>query len=266
MNNKSKQEEKTEAYMENRKEKSALKIRIVGRIIRLIIPIFFPFLYAIIGNVILYCLPALKDDFGVIINIFCIVIFVPIYCIVYGYSVAKNEKRKYIFALYNPMASCWFYFLDWNNSFYFFSLVWISFWTFVPIWISNQKHEGEGIESSSIYKMWKAIKKILYLFVIFFISSFFQSLAFSKSVDSFWGSIILLLLYFVLFPVASFYYSKVFVSTNEKKWIMSVICPVFLVISFNFGFPKNETFVLSLALFVWCEVWSLIGLNQSVHD
>jgi hypothetical protein len=149
--------------------------------------------------------------------------------------------------------------------------VWLLIWTFVPLGIYNHNHNSETDEEApSVDKAWKAIKIILYLFVTYFISALLQRIAFSNSIDIFVGYAILLILFFVLFPLASFFYSKIFISKSVNKWLRLVICPIFLVMSYVFSFlgnnsfsiPDNKTFLISLTLFVWCEIWSLIGINR----
>lgn len=147
MDNQNKQEEKIGTFfdiIEKKKNNSFKKRRIISRIIRLIISLIFPFIYAVIANIVAYLVPSLLDDFGIVINVLCILILVPIYCIIYGISVVRNEKRKYLFALYNPIVSCWFLFLDWSWSFAFFSYGWLLFWTLVPIWKYNYDHNPEN--------------------------------------------------------------------------------------------------------------------------
>ncbi len=118
---------------ENKKEKSSKTKRIISRIIRLIIPPIFPFLFAYTGRLVLYLLPVLKDDFGITVTLFCAFILVPIYCLIYGISVAKNEKRKYLFAMYNPVVSCWYYFLGGFFPLIILAFGWFAFWTIIPV-------------------------------------------------------------------------------------------------------------------------------------
>ena len=136
------------------KKKSAKIRRIIHRIIRLIIPIFFSWLFFCSCGVVLYLLPVLKDDFGVVVTLFCALFLVPIYCIIYGTSVAKNEKRKYLFSLYNPVISvlsflCIGYPSKNVSGIHVSFFMWLSFWTLVPVRIYNYRQESEKSTESA---------------------------------------------------------------------------------------------------------------------
>jgi glucan phosphoethanolaminetransferase (alkaline phosphatase superfamily) len=106
----------------------------------------------------------------------------------------------------------------------------------------------------------KMVKSLAYLLSIFFISVFFQLVLWRTGL--FMGLTLLLILFIILMPLASFFYSKSFIARNNKKWLKSVICPIVLAISYLvLYFREDETYVFALILFVWCEIWSLIGLR-----
>ena len=148
MDNKNKQEENVETFSENvdiKKEKSAKTRKIIGRILRLIIPPFFPFLFSFAGSILMCLIPKLKnDDFGIGSLIILALVFVPVYCIIYGRSVAKNEEKKYFYALYNSIVSFWYYFLGGLYPMIIIAFGWFIFWTSVPIWIYNYNHDPDN--------------------------------------------------------------------------------------------------------------------------
>ena len=111
MDNKNKQEENVETFSDNiekKKEKSAKVKRIIGLIIRIITPWL---LLPVLILVLLAIRPILfsKNDTGygniAIFLLFVFIAFFPFYGLIYGIFIAKSEKRKYLFALYNPAVS-----------------------------------------------------------------------------------------------------------------------------------------------------------------
>ena len=140
MDNRNRQEENIGSFfdrVEKKKERSVKARRIISRIIRLIIPPFFPFLFAYIGNIVIYLIPILADDYGVTAILFCALFLAPIYSIIYGISVVRNEKRKYLFALYNPIVSFLYYFSFGIYLWTILAFMWLAFWTLVPVWSHN---------------------------------------------------------------------------------------------------------------------------------
>ena len=270
MENKNKQEKNVGAFSENAKktENKSSKIKlIISRIILFIMPLVL--LPASIA-VLLVVGPLLPNDWGSIyIGVIIILCVFSIHGYIYGLFVAQSEKRKKIFALYNPAVSTIVFYMtkifDRYLSYYVAMFAVIAFWTLVPIWRYNYNHNSENNEeASSKDEPGKIAKKLLYLFSIFFISIFLRNLIFSDSIDSLIAYAILVTLFFVLFPLASFFYSKAFLKNNRDKWLKSVICPAVLALSYLIlYFRVDKTYIIALILFVWCEIWSLIGMKGS---
>ena len=270
MNNKNKQEENIGAFfdhIEKKKEKSAKIRRIIGRIMRLIIPFFLVPLLMLFGAIVS---PIFSSGdigrIGIAVAL-AFIVFFPLYSLIYGIFATINEKGKYRFALYNSVVSTMQFLIldgfDLNAMQYYIGILFtILFWTLIPIWIYNNNHNNGNEESLIIDSLGKLGKSLLYLCAAFLVSIYLQNLMFSDSLDISFAYTIIIMLFFILFPLASFFYSKKFIPKNTKKLFKSVICPAVLATSYLIAcYRVNATYLITLVLFVWCEIWSLIGLK-----
>ncbi len=107
------------------------------------------------------------------------------------------------------------------------------------------------------------IKRLFYLLSAFLISIVLQIVS---RADLIIGIAILCILFFLLVPFATFFYARVLIQKEKNKWLQSLICPVTLMLSYMIlYFWERETYIYSLILLAWGEIWSLLGLIRLKH-
>lgn len=64
----------------------------------------------------------------------------------------------------------------------------------------------------------------------------------------------------IFYAAASYVFARVILPDNKNAWLHSVLCPVLLTIPYMIPNLGNEdVYQNALRIFVWCEVWTLIG-------
>ena len=72
---------------------------------------------------------------------------------------------------------------------------------------------------------------------------------------------IILIGFFIVYPSISFVYSKKLLSNGKHRILQSILCPITFALSYvSLLFMEDETYLYALVIFVWCELWSLLGL------
>ena len=77
-------------------------------------------------------------------------------------------------------------------------------------------------------------------------------------------SLILILICFVLIPpVVGFLYAKCFLKNQKKRFPFTLYQSFMMTLPYLILFwQDNETIVYAAVIFVWCELWSLLGLMR----
>lgn len=74
------------------------------------------------------------------------------------------------------------------------------------------------------------------------------------------ADIIVKLLTVILFAVASYVYPRVILPGTKWAWLRSALCPLLLTVPYAIVYWGNaDVFQNVLRIFIWCEVWALIG-------
>ena len=99
--------------------------------------------------------------------------------------------------------------------------------------------------------------KYIYPLFSFLLSVGIQMIALCSEYDTqiflFWGIVYL--------PVSSFFYSKKFLKDGKRSIPYTLIHSFSLSFSYlMFYFWESDAYGMTLLLFLWCEVWALIGL------
>ena len=142
----------------NEKSYSLQMKQSIFKIIRLTIPFYFPFVWFIFSEAIYFIIgliPKIPISIG---ESFVWFILFPISCFIYGFSVAKSEKKKYFFAFYYPVVSL----VIWLQAASLFGIlakplankmplliyVVIAFFlgSLLPVWVYNYKHKSKKAE------------------------------------------------------------------------------------------------------------------------
>jgi len=106
------------------------------------------------------------------------------------------------------------------------------------------------------------IKKIGYLVLILSLSVIIQFFTFFVlAQDLLLVVAIILIGFFIVYPSISFVYSKKLLSNGKHRILQSILCPITFALSYvSLLFMEDETYLYALVIFVWCELWSLLGL------
>ena len=120
------------------------------------------------------------------------------------------------------------------------------------------------MEERNYRKNMNTLKKVGFLVLILLTSVIMQFLAMQ---DLILGISIILIWFFAVYPSVSFAYSKKFISNGRYRLLQSILCPVTFALSYvSFFFMEGETYLYTLVIFAWCELWSLLGLIKQKKD
>ena len=120
--------------------------------------------------------------------------------------------------------------------------------------------EERKYKKESLCKM-----KIGYLVLILLLSVVIHFFVFfvlaQKAQNPFVVVAAILIGFFIVYPSVSFVYSKKFISNGKYRLLQSILCPMAFTFSYTcLLFTEEETYLYALVIFVWCELWSLLGL------
>ena len=106
------------------------------------------------------------------------------------------------------------------------------------------------------------IKKIGYLVLILSLSVIIHFFTFFVLAQYLLLAVAIILIgFFIVYPSISFVYSKKLLSNGKHRILQSILCPIAFVLSYvSLLFMEDETYLYALVIFVWCELWSLLGL------
>ena len=109
------------------------------------------------------------------------------------------------------------------------------------------------------------MKKIILYPIISFIISFLTMLA-SKFAEGDLSMVVLwcgvLAVWFLLFmPISSFLYSKRVLRNCKNRIVYTLLHSLSICLSYLLLlFMEAETYFFALGIFIWCEIWGLLGL------
>ncbi len=114
-----------------------------------IYPLIFSVIYSCMFLAIEYFMYAMRLGMGgIAVLAYSIIVFVaiivPIYCFIYGKRTLLNERKKYLFAIYNASVITCFYILPFfresETYIYAFALfIWAVIWTTLPLLIFRNR-------------------------------------------------------------------------------------------------------------------------------
>ena len=117
------------------------------------------------------------------------------------------------------------------------------------------------MEERNYRKSMDTLKKVVFLVLILLLSIILQFLTIVIMQGLILGISIILIWFFVVYPSVSFAYSKKFISNGKYRLLQSILCPMAFTFSYTcLLFTEEETYLYALVIFVWCELWSLLGL------